>query len=109
MVTLFLSFAVIVLVCSLVGHLCSRSRPGSVKLGPKPAKRHRSDISWPGVLGGDAGGDTGGYVNLPDTHHHSGWGHSHSHSHDSGGGWGWGGDSGGGFGGDSGGGGGGGD
>lgn len=109
MVTLFLSFAVIVLVCSLVGHLCSRSRPGSVKLGPKPATRHRSDISWPGVLGGDAGGDSGGHVNLPDTHHHSGWGHSHSHSHDSGGGWSWGGDSGGGFGGDCGGGGGGGD
>ncbi|WP_432544363.1 hypothetical protein [Kineococcus sp. SYSU DK002] len=90
MVTLFLSLAVIVVVAGVVGHLCSVSRPGARKLGPEaPSDRHRSHIAWPGVLGGDSGG----YVNLPDSHHH--------HA----GGWGWGGDSGG-FGGDSGGGGG---
>ncbi|MEW1959645.1 hypothetical protein [Kineococcus sp. NPDC059986] len=109
MVTLFVSFAVIVVVAGVVGHLCSASRPGDRRLGPAaPPKKHRDDISWPAVFGGDSGSSSG-FVDLPDTHHHSGWGHSHSHSHDSGGGWGWGGDSGGGFGGDSGGGGGGGD
>ncbi|WP_432514187.1 hypothetical protein [Kineococcus sp. SYSU DK001] len=97
MVTLFLSLAVIVVVAGVVGHLCSASRPGDRRLGPAaPSRRDRSHISWPGVLGGDSGA-SGGYVNLPGTHHHH-------HA----GGWGWGGDSSG-FGGDSGGGGGGGD
>ncbi|PRY08310.1 hypothetical protein [Kineococcus rhizosphaerae] len=98
--TLFVSFAVIVLVAALVGRLCAKSKPGD----------HHGSLEWPAASGDDAGGT---YLDVSH-HHHSGWGHahshshSHSHSHDSGGWGGWGGDSGGGFGGgDSGGGGGG--
>ncbi|WP_432565267.1 hypothetical protein [Kineococcus sp. SYSU DK003] len=85
--TLFVSLVVILLVAAVVGRVCAKSRPGD---------RHgSSDSSWPAVFGGEFGRT----VELPDTGHHSGWGHAHSHSHSHDGG-GWGGDSSGGGGGD---------
>lgn len=80
--TLIVSFVVILLVAALVGRVCSKARPGE--------HRGSAAASWPGVLGGEADGDPGHTVHLPDTGHHSGWAHSHSpsHGHADGGGWG---------------------